>query len=172
MTGKAKRENVSPRITDAAADDADRLADVIRRASRDVAERFGVTAENCPKHPSHCTAEWVDAAMGKGVRFYVLESDGAACGCVALEPAKPNVCYLERLAVLPEFRRRGFGAALVRHALEQAKALGAGRVEIGIIAEHTELKSWYARLGFVVEREAVTFEHLPFKVTFMYCLLE
>lgn len=159
-------------IRKATTEDLALLAELIRQSFRNVAERFGLTSENCPKHPSNCTVDWVTAAMDKGVLFYVLEYCGTPCGCVALEQPKTGVCYLERLGVLPEFRCRGFGKALVLHVLEEAKALGIDRVEIGIIAEHTELKDWYGRLGFVVEREAVTFEHLPFKVTFMSLLLE
>ena len=159
-------------IRKATTEDLTLLAELIRQSFHDVAERFGLTFENCPTHPSNCTVDWVTAAMDKGVLFYVLENCGTPCGCVALEQAKPGACYLERLAVLPEFRGRGFGKALVLHALEEAKALGIDRVEIGIITEHTELKDWYVRLHFVIEREAVTFEHLPFKVTFMSFLLE
>jgi len=50
--------------------------------------------------------------------------------------------------------------------LSNAKLLGAHRVSIGIIAEHTELKNWYKRIGFV-EGESKEFPPLPFRVTFM-----
>jgi len=68
--------------------------------------------------------------------------------------------------VLPDQRRRGFGKALVNHALSEAKLLGAHCVSIGIIAKQTELKDWYKGLGFV-EGESKEFPHLPFRVTFM-----
>jgi len=74
--------------------------------------------------------------------------------------------YLERLAVLPGYRRRGLGKALVAHVQSTAKALGAQRVSIGIIAEHVELRNWYKRLGFV-ETGDKDFSGLPFRVTFM-----
>lgn len=154
-------------IRKATTEDIDLLAGLIRDSFRDVAERFSLTIENCPTHPSNCTAEWVKSAMDKGVRFYILKSNHTVCGCVAIEQAKPGVCYLERLAVLPQFRRRGFGNTLVHYAIEQVKSLGAQRIGIAIIAEQAELKNWYVRRGFQVERQCVTFEHLPFKVTFM-----
>jgi hypothetical protein len=50
--------------------------------------------------------------------------------------------------------------------LSKAKLLGVHRVNIGIIAEHTELKNWYKGIGFV-EGESKDFSHLPFRVTFM-----
>ena len=163
---------MKPTIKEANVEDRSVLASVIRGSFRDVAERFGLTVGNCPTHPSNCTDDWVESAMAKGTRFYLLADGGTPCGCVGLEQAKPEVCYLERLAVLPEFRRRGFGKALVSHAPNQAKQFGAARVGICIIAEHAELKDWYTKLGFLTEKERVTFEHLPFEVTFMCFLID
>ena len=127
--------------------------------------------ETCPTHPSNCTTAWIEAALEKGVSYYIAEEGGKACGCVAMERANPEVCYLERLSVLPGFRRNGFGTALVDHVLAEARALGARHIEIGIIAEHRELRDWYLRLGFRVNRTA-RFEHLPFAVMFMFIALE
>lgn len=143
------------------------LAAVIRASFRDVAERFDLTPENCPTHPSNCTAEWIETAFEKGVRYYILEIEDRPCGCVALEQAGSGVCYLERLAILPEFRQMGLGTALVNHALDAARKLGASRVEIGVIAGHLELVAWYKRRGFVTKGSQI-FEHLPFRVTFMF----
>jgi N-acetylglutamate synthase-like GNAT family acetyltransferase len=105
--------------------------------------------------------------MDRGVTYFVLESEGRAVGSVALERAKPEVCYLERLAVLPDQRTRGFGKALVSHVLSEAGKLGCHEVRIGVIADQAELKDWYRGLGFV-ETENREFSHLPFLVTFMF----
>jgi GNAT superfamily N-acetyltransferase len=146
------------------------LAETIRGAFRDVAGRFGLTEENCPRHASNCTADWIEKDMDRGVTYFVLESEGRVAGSVALERAKPEVCYLERLAVLPDRRRRGFGKALVGHALSEAGVRGCRRVGIGDIADQAELKDWYRRFGFV-ETESREFPQLPFLVTFMSCEL-
>jgi ribosomal protein S18 acetylase RimI-like enzyme len=87
-------------------------------------------------------------------------------GCVAFEKANSDLCYLERLGVLPEARRKGFGRALVDHVISQANLYGAKQISIGIFADDTELKRWYQTIGFV-EGETKKFEHLPFPVTFM-----
>lgn len=142
------------------------MADVIQRSFRPVAERFGLTRENAPRHPSNCAPDWIERDMGRGVVYFVIECEGRVAGCVALELANPEVCYLERLAVLPDQREHGFGKALVNHALCRAKALGARRVDIGIIAEDTELRDWYKEIGFA-EGESKEFPHLPFRVAFM-----
>jgi N-acetylglutamate synthase-like GNAT family acetyltransferase len=142
------------------------LTEIIRGSFRDVADRFGLTQKNCPKHPSNCTVDWIQGDMDRGVTYLILEDDGFASGCVALEPAGSKLCYLERLAVRPPQRRRGFGRALVDYVLAEGKRSGARRVSIGIIAGQTELKNWYQKIGFV-EAETKEFAHLPFRVTFM-----
>ncbi len=142
------------------------LSLVIRWSFRDVAERFSLTPENCPRHPSNCTDEWVKKDMARGVRYYILEDNKETAGCVALDFREREVCYLERLAVLPEYRRQGCGRMLVRHALAEAASLGAGRVGIGIIARHEELRRWYRNLGFE-EGEEAEFPQLPFTVAFL-----
>ncbi len=142
------------------------LADVIRRSFRTVAERFGLTSENASRHPSNCTTDWIQRDMDRRVLYFVIESGSSVVGCVALELANSEVCYLERLAVLPDHREHGFGKALVNHALSRAKDLGARRIDIGIIAQDTELKDWYKGLGFT-EGGSKEFPHLPFRVAFM-----
>ena len=153
-------------IRHAGVDDIYRLAAVIREAYRDVAARFGLTPQNCPKHPSNCTKQWVRNDMDRGVVYYALEKDRNICGCVALEKAVPGTCYMERLSVLPPFRRQGLGALLMRHIFKEAGAQGVSSVGIGIIAKQYELKKWYMRHGFV-EGETKSFDHLPFEVTFL-----
>ncbi len=153
-------------IRDASSSDIPLLTTLVRDSFRDVAERFNLTSENCPTHPSNCATEWVESALKKGIKYYILERQNVACGCIALEQALPDVFYLERLSVLPQFRRNGFGKLLVNHALNEAKKLGARRIEIGIISHQTELKEWYKRLGFLIKKES-RFEHLPFVGAFM-----
>jgi N-acetylglutamate synthase-like GNAT family acetyltransferase len=159
--------HVKTRIRDATIEDVPLLVKLIRDSFRDVAVRFGLTRENCPTHASNCTAEWVASAINGGHRFYILQSDGVPCGCAAIERTEDQTCKLKRLGVLPEFRKKGMGEALVRHGLAEPRRLGAKRVEIGVIADHTELRDWYARLGFRVDRQSVSVGHLPFKVTYM-----
>ena len=154
------------KIRDATAKDVELLADIIRKSFRDVAIRFSLTPENCPKHPSNCTAAWVESDRNRGVRYFIASRNDEPIGCVGLESPNSDLCYLERLSVLPEMRRRGYGRALTLHALKSAKAVGAKQVSIGIIADHVELKNWYSKIGFV-EAGTKIFEHLPFEVAFM-----
>jgi len=136
-------------------EDAEVLADIIQMSFQDVAERFGLTQENSPRHPSNCTEDWIQKDMERGVSYFIIENENLVVGCVALELANSEVCYLERLAVFPIQRHWGFGKALVTHVLSKAKLLGVHRVNIGIIAEHTELKNWYKGIGSLRERAGI-----------------
>ena len=147
--------------------DATLLAALIRKAYRDVAKKFALTPTNCPTHPSNCQPEWIKKSVDKGIEYFVLENNRTPCGCVAMEQAGPDVCYLERLAVLPHYRQKGYGETLVKHGLTEAAKRNTSRVEIAIIAQHTELKIWYEKLGFTAFHTR-TFDHLPFDVTFMF----
>lgn len=142
------------------------LAHLIRNSYRDVAERFNLTPQNCPKHPSNCTPEWVEKDMNRGVSYYCLDLDEESIGCVAFEKASTQEGYLERLAVMPEYRQRGFGKALVDHVFNFARSTGICRIGIGIISGQQELKQWYMKMGFV-EQEIKMFSHLPFKVSLL-----
>ena len=154
-------------VRDATEADLGTLVHLLRGSFRDVAERFGLTVENCPKNLAFCTDQRVRSDFERGLSYYILEQDGETIGCVALERASSEVCYLERLAVLPQHRRKGCGRMLVEYILDKAAENGSQRVEIGIIAEDTRLREWYGKFGFVL-KSTKTFDHLPFVVAFMF----
>ncbi|MHC4119056.1 MAG: GNAT family N-acetyltransferase [Planctomycetota bacterium] len=153
-------------IRDANEADVGILVTLLRESFRDVAERFELTVENCPKNLAFCTDQRVRSDIERGLSYHILEHGDKPYGCVALEKASPDVCYLERLAVLPQHRRKGCGKMLVEHIFDKAAAGGSQRVEIGIIAEDEKLRNWYGKFGFLL-KGTKTFDHLPFVVAFM-----
>jgi predicted N-acetyltransferase YhbS len=154
------------RITPASVQDTIRITALIRSAFGEVAQRFDLTTANCPKHPSNCTEHWVTRDLARGVRYFLAQQEGQAVGCLGVEQASTEECYLERLAVHPKAQRRGLGAALVNHGLDQARRLGAARIGVAIIAAQTELADWYQGLGFAPTGTR-RFPHLPFEVAFL-----
>ena len=146
--------------------DAAGLARLVAEANKDVAERFGLTADNCPKHPSQCTVDWVLADLTRGERYFIAGDDAQPVACVAYERAAADLAYLNRLSVLPGWRRQGVGERLVRHVIDRARADGVATVSIGVIAQHDALQRWYRKLGFV-DGEVRHFAHLPFAVKYM-----
>jgi N-acetylglutamate synthase-like GNAT family acetyltransferase len=160
------RREVDASIRQATSEDTDSVARIIRNSFRDVAERFNLDPENAPTHPSNCRPDWIRRDLARGVSYYLLSSSGSLAGCVALEIAASAIAYVERLGVLPDRRGRGFGAALLRHALHEARSAGVSVVSVGVIAENTDLVSWYEHLGF--EQTATRrFRHLPFTVSYL-----
>ena len=148
--------------------DSDTLAMLISEANKDVATRFGLNAENCPKHPSFCTPAWVDADFYRGETYFVLDNGDEPIGCVAYESPSAGLAYLNRLSVLPARRARGAGRRLVEHIVQHARAASIHTISIGVIGEHTELQRWYRGLGFI-DVETKRFPHLPFSVKYMAC---
>lgn len=153
-------------IRTATANEADVLAALIRRSFRGVAERFRLTPDNCPRHPSNCTAEWITRDLIQGKQYFVLEIGPNPAGCVAIRRSDDRAGEIERLAVLPEFRRGGCGNQLLEHALQVLRDLGLTRAELAIIASHTDLRDWYIRRGFA-STGTKEFPHLPFVVEFL-----
>jgi len=158
-------------IRQASGEDLATIARLVSESNRDVAVRFGLTFENCPKHPSFCTASWVQADLARGETYFILEDEGAPIGCVAYESPSAGLAYLNRLSVLPDHRHRGAGTRLVKHFVEHARRCSIGVVSIGVIGEHTALQRWYRKLGFE-DGEIRRFPHLPFSVQYMSCSLQ
>ncbi|MDD3243420.1 MAG: GNAT family N-acetyltransferase [Eubacteriales bacterium] len=145
-------------------------AGVIRAGFADTATRFGLTEQNCPTHGAFLRPGRLEEAFCAGKRIYGCFCEGVLAGCAVLTPCREGVCELEKLAVLPAFRRAGCGAALVERCKAEARVLGAGRLTCAIIAENRALGAWYGKLGFLPTGTR-KFAHLPFTVGFLECPL-
>ena len=153
------------------AEDASLLNFVIRQCFADVAKRFELTPENCPTHPSNSTIEKVKEQMAEGVEFFLKIDRGIPAGCVGLEKADEDTCYVVRLGVLPGRRKRGFGEELLEKAVSEAREMGVKTVSAAIIDQDVELKKWYEKRGFA-ETETRDFDRLPFRVAFLNMSLQ
>lgn len=70
-------------------------------------------------------------------------------------PPKPDGAYLvSELHVLPEFRGRGIGAAILKHAEEDARKRGTTLMALSTLTTNPA-RRLYERFGFTVEDEAV-----------------
>lgn len=98
--------------------------------------------------------------------MFGLYTDVGMAGFITAKRKNETDWYLEKAAVLPEYRHRGFGSRLLRHAEEYILAQEGSRICIGIIAANARLKKWYVSHGF---RETMTrsFASLPFLVCYM-----
>ena len=95
------------------------------------------------------------ACMGT---MLVLEAAGAVAGFVAvlahvpyerLDEPPGDYGLVSDLVVRQPFRRRGFGALLLREAERWAGAAGATELRIGVLAENDNAERLYRRAGFI-----------------------
>lgn len=145
-------------------------AEVIRQSFATVAKEFGLTRENCPTHTSFITDEALSGKIGPGYFPFGYSIDGRLVGFASLTDVGSNTFELNHLAVLPEYRHRGCGKALLDFCRAKALEKGGVKITIGIVEESTILKNWYADNGFV-HIGTHKFSHLPFTVGFMEMVL-
>jgi ribosomal-protein-alanine N-acetyltransferase len=58
--------------------------------------------------------------------------------------------HINNLAMRPAYRGQGLGTQLIRHVLEEGKALGARRATLEVRASNQAARRLYERLGFYV----------------------
>lgn len=92
--------------------------------------------------------------------YHVVEADGeiAAYAVTRLDYAgRPG--WINILGVRPQWRRRGIGLALLRHAFGEFHRRGATRVGLGVDTQNeTGATKLYERAGMAVARRFTTFE--------------
>lgn len=134
--------------------------EVIHKSFATVAEEFGLTIENCPKHTSFIPLYFLESQMEWGWDMFGLFEDERIIGYMSI--SKENDIYeLHNLAILPEHRHKGCGSKMIEYAKEVVKTLGGSKIKIGIIDESQVLKKWYILHGFNYIGNK-KFDHLPF----------
>ena len=139
---------------------------VIADSFRTIAIEFNLNHDNCPTHPSLVTLKQLQEMKRKGLKLFGLFEDNTQAGFVAVEKKKAKVFSIEKLAVLPEHRHKGYGGELLEFVGDYVKNLEGKTLSIGIINEHTVLKKWYESKSYQ-ETTVTKFAHLPFTVCFM-----
>jgi amino-acid N-acetyltransferase len=87
--------------------------------------------------------------------FFVCRQDGEIVGCAALKVTWQGLGEVRSLAVRQDAQRRGVGRALLESCLEEARALGVGRVFV-----LTYIPEFFQKFGFVLYPK----EKLPHKI--------
>lgn len=146
--------------------DLDECVKVIQNAFLTVADEFQLTKENAPTNPAFLGAEALEKMRDKGAVLFGAYQGETCIGFAAAQEAKEGNFYMERLAVLPEYRHGGVGKKLMDTIFDYVGKSGGNRVSIGIINENTRLKEWYQQYGFV-QTGLKHYDHLPFEVCFM-----
>lgn len=139
---------------------------VIRDSFITVANQFNITRQNAPTNPAYIELESLQTMKQKGVDMYGAYINKYLVGFVAIEKSDKDLYFMEKLAVLPEYRHNGYGSRLIDFVVETVKKAGGKKISIGIINENKVLKDWYIQNGFSVSG-IKQFPHLPFDVCFL-----
>ena len=144
--------------------------DVIRASFATVAEEFGLTEENCPRHTGFATnLTKLQQHFNEGALMYGLFENKQLVGYVSLKKIKDsdfNAFTLNNLSVLPKYRHKGYGKQLLDFCKDKVKELQGGRIEISLNADSTVLKNWYIANGFTLVNQT-RLEAFPFDIGFM-----
>lgn len=81
-------------------------------------------------------------------RFWVLVDEAGVVGTVAVVPAGPGACEVKRLYLLPAYRGRGLGRALMERMFAWARTSGSRLVVAWSDARLVTSHGMYTRLGF------------------------
>jgi len=139
---------------------------VIRKSFATVAEQFNLTKEKAPTNPAFIEMRHLQKMRDKGIAMFGVFCETIQIGFVAIERNELTDFNMERLAVLPEYRHKGYGRQIVKYVTEYVADQGGKSVLIGVIGDHEILKSWYRELGFI-EFNTKRLAHLPFPVCYM-----
>jgi ribosomal-protein-alanine N-acetyltransferase len=81
--------------------------------------------------------------------FFLARSDGEVVGFCSCWRVLDEL-HINNLAVLPERRREGIGAALLAHVLQEGVTSGAQRATLEVRRSNQAARRLYERFGFVV----------------------
>ena len=118
-------------------------------------DRFGAARERdvSPLPPSYLAG--FRAMLAQGGRIILAVQDGAVVGCLQLNVIHgvsqqgQSRAQVEGVRVDSTRRGGGIGAALMRHAMQEARAAGCAILQLTTNRERMEAHAFYARLGFV-----------------------
>ena len=141
---------------------------VMRNGHRTVADEFGFTSENAPRYVAFATDEnrllW--HMYSEHRLMFLDEENGVVRGYYSLLLKDGNECELGNLSVLPEYRHRGIGTGLLRHAVGIAREHHCSVMRFSIVEENSRLRKWYEQNG-AVHTGTEKFDFFPFTCGYM-----
>lgn len=143
---------------------------IFHRGYETVALEFGLTEENCPyRGRASLPYEVLEKDYEAGELMFGYYVDNKIVGFLGIK-IQDEICKLNDLIILPEYRQKGYGNALLDFCKRKASELGALKLRLGMINDNLRLKNWYIANGFI-NIGYKRFDKAPFTVGYMECLL-
>lgn len=111
--------------------------------------------------------DYADRLFESGRFVFIAQLDGIAVGYVVLNPApeyslfaRLEIPELQDLNVLPDYRGRGIGAALVAACEAQARMIGAAQIglAVGLHKAYGPAQRLYVRMGYMPDGFGITYD--------------
>lgn len=126
-----------------------RLDDLSGKEIRELLrEHLASALEHSPPESVHALD--VDGLRQPGVTFWSAWREGELLGCCALKELEPGHGEVKSMRTVGAWQRRGVGARLLQHLLDESARRGYRRLslETGSMAAFAPARNLYARFGF------------------------
>lgn len=122
---------------------------VLHRGYETVAVRFHLTNDNCPyRGRADLPLAVLTGEFLSGIKMYGYRQENRIAAFVSMNIGREQI-KLNDVVVLPEFRHRGIGTAMLNFAKSRAIGQNIPKVSLGMIDDNKTLREWYERNGFV-----------------------
>ncbi|MBQ9461789.1 MAG: ribosomal protein S18-alanine N-acetyltransferase [Clostridia bacterium] len=101
-----------------------------------------------------------DALENETSYFFVALNDDKVIGYVGVSVISDS-CFINNIAVFPEYRKQGVGKALMKIAILTADAMGTGFISLEVRESNYAAINLYRKLGFEVMGLRKDFYRLP-----------
>ena len=142
---------------------------VIKKSFQTVADEFGFTIENAPRFTAFATTVerlFYQLEYEHRLMMAYFSDEGKILGYYSLMFMENSECELSNLCVLPEFRHKKIGEALIEDAFARAKSNNCTKMKISIVEENKLLRRWYEAYGFI-HTHTEKFDFFPFTCGYM-----
>lgn len=143
--------------------------EVIQGAFKPVAESLKMTKENFPGSGAFFTKDNLNNLLDKKADIfglYCIEDEECLIGTLVISSKDKLKYKIEKLAVLPAYRHRGYGRELMCFAESFISKKGGDKANLGLVLENDQLLKWYESLGYTVKKRK-PYRHSVFTIAFM-----
>ncbi|APX72733.1 GNAT family N-acetyltransferase [Companilactobacillus allii] len=143
--------------------DVSELCEISRETFKDT---FGAdnTSENMKDYLDNAYSknQLISEINTSGTTFWFLMSDDKVVGYLKLnidqaqsDSVAPGSLEVERIYILKEYKRHGFGSTLIKYAFEVAAKSNRSKIWLGVWEHNEAAKGFYKKMGFKQIRDHV-----------------